>query len=77
MGKAIDGSFAQDSLPTLACGGTPLFDHGSGISYRCDTCNAVIGSIAQPSRCVELNKIAVSPTERDDSGYRGGPRRAL
>lgn len=35
----------------LPCGGTAYFDESSGVSYRCDTCNAVVGSIGQPSRC--------------------------
>jgi hypothetical protein len=35
----------------LPCGGTAYFDESSGFSYRCDTCNAVVGSIGQPSRC--------------------------
>lgn len=56
MARAIDGTVVADALPTMACGGTPLFDVDSGISYRCDTCFAVIGSIGQPSSCVEMNK---------------------
>lgn len=40
----------------LPCGGTAYFDHESGISYRCDTCFAVIGSIGQPRECVEEAK---------------------
>jgi hypothetical protein len=35
----------------LPCGGTAYFDHDSGISYRCETCYAVVGSIGQPQSC--------------------------
>jgi hypothetical protein len=35
----------------LPCGGTAYFDVDSGISYRCDTCNAVVGSIGMPGSC--------------------------
>lgn len=55
MAIAIDGSRVPDSLPTMKCGGTPQFDTTSGMSYRCDSCYAVIGSVGQPSRCKTLN----------------------
>ncbi len=35
----------------LPCGGTAYFDDSSGISYRCDHCMAVVGSIGQPQSC--------------------------
>lgn len=35
----------------LPCGGTAYFDFESGISYRCQDCMAVVGSIGQPQRC--------------------------
>jgi hypothetical protein len=35
----------------LPCGGTAYFDESSGISYRCETCYAVVGSIGQPESC--------------------------
>jgi hypothetical protein len=35
----------------LPCGGVAYFDEDSGISYRCELCNAVVGSIGQPKRC--------------------------
>lgn len=38
------------------CGSIAYFDHGSGISYRCDTCFATIGSIGQPRECVDEAK---------------------
>lgn len=45
---------------TLECGATAHFDNGSGYGYRCEDCMAVVGSIAQPRRCVELeNMVAV------------------
>ena len=56
MAIAFDGTRAPDRLPTQTCGGTPLFDHESGYAYRCDLCNAVIGSVGQSDRCKELNK---------------------
>ena len=37
----------------LPCGGIAYFDEDSGISYRCELCNAVVGSIGQPKRCKE------------------------
>ena len=40
----------------LPCGGTAYFDFGSGISYRCETCGAVVGSIGQPRECSEEAK---------------------
>jgi len=35
----------------LPCGGVAYFDESSGISYRCEHCNAVVGSIGQPQQC--------------------------
>jgi hypothetical protein len=35
------------------CGGVARFDEGSGFGYRCEDCNAVLGSIGQPSSCRE------------------------
>lgn len=43
-------------IKQMPCGGTPIFDVSSGIGYICDTCFAVIGSVGQPKKCVELNK---------------------
>ena len=37
----------------LPCGGVAEFDHSSGISYRCEMCNAVVGSVGQPRSCKE------------------------
>jgi hypothetical protein len=37
----------------LPCGGVAEFDHSSGISYRCEMCNAVVGSMGQPRSCRE------------------------
>jgi len=38
----------------LLCGSMASFDESSGISYRCNTCNAVVLSIGMPRRCKEL-----------------------
>jgi hypothetical protein len=35
----------------LPCGGIAYFDEDSGISYRCEDCMAVVGSIGQPQHC--------------------------
>jgi hypothetical protein len=35
----------------LPCGGIAYFDEASGISYRCEVCMAVVGSIGQPDWC--------------------------
>lgn len=43
-------------LMRLPCGGIARFDEDSGISYRCETCFAVVGSIGQPRSCVEEAK---------------------
>ncbi len=37
----------------LPCGGTAYFDEDSGISYRCEDCMSVVGSIGQPQHCKE------------------------
>lgn len=39
----------------LECGATASFDVESGISYRCNTCFAVVGSIGMPRECKELD----------------------
>lgn len=38
----------------MPCGGTAYFDESSGISHRCETCGAVIGSIGQPTLCKSI-----------------------
>jgi hypothetical protein len=38
----------------LPCGGAAIYDNNSGISYRCETCLAVVGSIAMPAHCQDL-----------------------
>ncbi len=40
----------------LPCGGVAYFDPDSGISYRCETCFAVVGSVGQPLSCREEAK---------------------
>ena len=49
----------MDAIQTplyLPCGGHARFDLSSGISYRCETCMAVVGSIGQPNSCREEAK---------------------
>lgn len=47
----------------LPCGGTAYFDESSGISYRCEDCGAVVGSIGQPEHCKdEMQKYDVWKT---------------
>jgi hypothetical protein len=44
----------------LPCGGVAEFDHSSGISYRCEMCNAVVGSVGMPRSChSEMSKYDV------------------
>lgn len=38
----------------LPCGSEAEFDYPSGISYRCTTCLAVVGSVAVPRECAIL-----------------------
>jgi len=40
----------------LPCGGQAYFDHGAGFGYRCEVCNAVVGSIGMPRQCATLLK---------------------
>jgi len=52
---AFDGT----PVPTyqyLPCGNRATFDYASGMSYRCETCWAVVGSIGQPAECREEAK---------------------
>lgn len=48
--QAFDGSVVP-LYQYLPCGSRATFDHGSGYSYRCDDCWAVVGSIGQPQQC--------------------------
>lgn len=46
-----------DAPMHLPCGGTAYFDESSGISYRCELCGAVVGSIGMAWQCKdELKK---------------------
>jgi hypothetical protein len=46
---AFDGTLVPAVLDRMNCGGVPVFDRESDMSYRCDNkCWAVIGSIGQP-----------------------------
>ena len=39
---------------TLLCGNIAVFDMSSGISYRCENCSAVVGSVGMPKECQSL-----------------------
>lgn len=54
MAVAFDGSIVPNKLDPLPCGGTPYFDSESGMSYRCSSCFAVVGSIGMPLHCKQL-----------------------
>jgi len=51
-------SYNHDLFPPmrLPCGGVACWDESSGISYRCEVCGAVVGSIGQPKHCVDEAK---------------------
>lgn len=55
MARAFDGSYVPAALNRMNCGGVPLFDRDSGMSYRCNKCWAVIGSVSQPQHCKNIN----------------------
>ena len=42
----------------LPCGGRAVFDRESGISHRCTSCFAVVGSVGMPRQCAQLWKEA-------------------
>lgn len=45
-------TYPHEYLPMyLPCGGKAYFDDGSGISYRCEWCGAVVGSVGQSKNC--------------------------
>jgi len=54
--RAFDGSLVPAVLDKMNCGGVPVFDRESGMSYRCDKCWAVIGSVGQPQSCKDMNE---------------------
>lgn len=37
----------------IPCGAIASFDQASGISYRCEDCMAVVGSVGMPRDCKE------------------------
>lgn len=47
----IDGIYYELYPMLLPCGGVAMFDEASGISYRCEHCGSVVGSIGQPDEC--------------------------
>ena len=52
MPKAIDGSVVNEVIKTPC--GEAHWDYGSGCAYRCMTCMAILGSVAQPELCKQL-----------------------
>lgn len=56
MSYDTDVEYGLTKPMNLPCGGVAYFDFSSGISYRCETCGAVVGSIGQPRECVEEAK---------------------
>ena len=54
--RAFDGTLVPSVLDRMNCGGLPVFDRESGMSYRCDKCWAVIGSVGQPQSCKDMNE---------------------
>jgi hypothetical protein len=54
MSQEIEYGLSKPVKPVhLPCGGVAYFDQDSGISYRCETCFAVVGSVGQPRSCKE------------------------
>lgn len=49
-----DGFPVVSSTIQLLCGAFASFDITNVISYRCNICNAVVGSIDMPDNCKEL-----------------------
>jgi hypothetical protein len=56
MSFDTDVEYGLNKPMNLPCGGVAYFDFSSGISYRCEMCNAVVGSIGQPQRCKDEAK---------------------
>jgi hypothetical protein len=56
MSYSTDVEYGLTKPMALPCGGVAYFDFSSGISYRCENCGAVVGSIGQPRQCVEEAK---------------------
>lgn len=54
MPKAFDGTVVPAFLDPLPCGGLPRWDEGSQAGYRCETCGAMLGSIAMPKECHDM-----------------------
>ncbi len=52
----IDGKLVIHDYIVLDCGEMAMFDEGSGCSYRCMTCGATIGSIAEPAACRSIRE---------------------
>lgn len=52
--RTFDSGVPEPQPIDLPCGSIAYFDTGSGFSYRCDTCNATVGSIGMPRECKKL-----------------------
>jgi hypothetical protein len=53
------GTYVEETVH-LPCGASAHFCIEAGYGYRCEDCMAVVGSIAQPTHCVEeTNKYKV------------------
>ena len=62
----------------LPCGGTANFDWSSGISYRCEDCGSVVGSIGQPQSCKDVDQFWKGWKELGGNGWdyrRGEPKK--
>jgi hypothetical protein len=52
-----DGTMVVPSEIKTACGHTAYYDLGSGIGYRCECCNAILGSIGMPQNCKDMEDV--------------------
>lgn len=52
-GDPVETEFLYKPI-TLLCNSMASFDMSNGISYRCNTCGAVVGSGGMLDRCKEL-----------------------
>ena len=53
MPYAFDGTRVPE-LTVAPCGQPARWDYGSECSYRCEACNATIGSIGMPKTCHDI-----------------------
>jgi len=55
MPYAFDGTKVPE-FELAPCGEIASWDYGSECSYRCETCNAILGSMGMPQRCHDIAK---------------------